>query len=154
MAVRAVAATFGVSIAYIYKALMRRRLTGDAGINPNRGHNPRKLSGEQEQCWRLTCARDRGSCRRRRKPGCWPSMVCNSAPGRLGTRCIALACHSKKALRAAEQDRPDVAARRKLWRAAQPFIDPESLIFLDETGVNMKMARLYGLGTGRRAVPR
>lgn len=49
LAVRAAAATFGVSIAYIYKALMRRRLTGDAGINPNRGHKPRKLSGEQEQ---------------------------------------------------------------------------------------------------------
>jgi transposase len=30
-------------------ALIRRRLTGDAGINPNRGHNPRKLSGEQER---------------------------------------------------------------------------------------------------------
>lgn len=28
---------------------MRRRLTGDAGINSNRGHNPRKLSGEQKQ---------------------------------------------------------------------------------------------------------
>jgi transposase len=55
-----------------------------------------------------------------------------------------LACRSKKALRAAEQDRPDVAAQRKLWRAAQPFIDPESLVFLDETGVNTKMARLYG----------
>lgn len=37
-----------------------------------------------------------------------------------------------------------MAARRKLWRAAQPFIDPESLVFLDETGVNTKMARLYG----------
>jgi transposase len=49
MPVRATAATFGVSIAYIYKALMRRRLTGDAGINPNRGHNPRKLSPVQEQ---------------------------------------------------------------------------------------------------------
>jgi transposase len=49
-----------------------------------------------------------------------------------------------KALRAAEQDRPDVAARRKLWRAAQPFIDPDALVFLDETGVNTKMARLYG----------
>lgn len=48
MAVRAAASTFGVSIAYIYKALIRRRLTGDAGINPNRGHHPRKLSGEQE----------------------------------------------------------------------------------------------------------
>jgi transposase len=49
IAVRAAAAKFEVSIAYIYKALMRRRLTGDAGINPNRGHNPRKLTGEQEQ---------------------------------------------------------------------------------------------------------
>lgn len=37
-----------------------------------------------------------------------------------------------------------MAARRKLWRAAQPFIDPERLVFLDETGVNTKMARLYG----------
>ena len=54
------------------------------------------------------------------------------------------ACRLKKALRATEQDRPDVAARRKLWRAAQPFIDPEALVFLDETGVNTKMARLYG----------
>jgi transposase len=47
MTVRRAAATFAVSIAYIYKALMRRRLTGDAGINPNRGHHPRKLSDEQ-----------------------------------------------------------------------------------------------------------
>lgn len=37
-----------------------------------------------------------------------------------------------------------MAARRTLWRAAQPFLDPESLVFLDETGVNTKMARLYG----------
>jgi transposase len=37
-----------------------------------------------------------------------------------------------------------VAARRKLWKATQPFIDPHSLVFLDETGVNTKMARLYG----------
>jgi transposase len=55
-----------------------------------------------------------------------------------------LACRSKKALRAAEQDRPDVAARRQLWKAAHPYIDPRSLVFLDETGVNTKMARLYG----------
>ena len=48
MAVRQAAATFGVSIAYIYKALIRRRLTGDSGINPNRGHRSRKLSPDQE----------------------------------------------------------------------------------------------------------
>lgn len=46
---RQVAATFDVSLAYIYKALIRRRLTGDSGINPNRGRPPRKLSPEQEQ---------------------------------------------------------------------------------------------------------
>lgn len=48
MTVRHAAATFKVSIAYIYKALIRRRLTGDAGINPRRGHPPRKLSPEQD----------------------------------------------------------------------------------------------------------
>jgi transposase len=46
--VRQAAATFGVSIAYIYKALIRRRVTGDSGINPNRGHCARKLSPAQE----------------------------------------------------------------------------------------------------------
>jgi transposase len=48
MAVRRAAATFGVSPSYIYKALMRRRLTGDCGPNPNRGHAPRKLTPAQE----------------------------------------------------------------------------------------------------------
>lgn len=48
MAVRQVAATFKVSVAYIYKALIRRRQTGDSGINPNRGRPPRKLAPVQE----------------------------------------------------------------------------------------------------------
>lgn len=48
MAVRQAAVTFGVSIAYIYKALIRRRLTGDSGPNPNRGRPSRKLSPDQE----------------------------------------------------------------------------------------------------------
>lgn len=37
-----------------------------------------------------------------------------------------------------------MAKRRRIWRAAQPFIDPERLVFLDETGMNTKMTRLYG----------
>lgn len=49
MAVRQAAAIFRVSIGYIYKARMRRRLAGDAGVNPNRGRPRRKLSSEQEQ---------------------------------------------------------------------------------------------------------
>jgi transposase len=49
MAVRRVAPMFVVSVAYIYKALIRRRLTGDSGPNPTRGHRLRKLSPDQEQ---------------------------------------------------------------------------------------------------------
>ncbi len=48
MAVRQAAVIFGVSIAYIYKALIRRRLTGNSSPNPNRGHRGRKLSPAQE----------------------------------------------------------------------------------------------------------
>jgi transposase len=48
MAVREAAPLFGGSVAYIYKALIRRRATGDSGINPRRGHRGRKLSSDQE----------------------------------------------------------------------------------------------------------
>ena len=58
---------------------------------------------------------------------------------------------SHKTLAASEQERPDVAARRAGWRAARPFIDPERLVFIDETGVNTNMTRLYGRAPrGRR----
>jgi transposase len=47
-------------------------------------------------------------------------------------------------VRAAEQDRPDVAGKRRLWRAWQRFMDPARFIFLDETGTATNMARRYG----------
>jgi transposase len=37
-----------------------------------------------------------------------------------------------------------VKAAREAWFAAQPDLDPERLIFIDETGLNTKMARLRG----------
>ena len=48
VAARQVARTFQVSVSYIYKALIRRRLTGDSRPNPQRGHRARKLSPAQE----------------------------------------------------------------------------------------------------------
>jgi transposase len=50
----------------------------------------------------------------------------------------------KKSLRASEQARPDVAERRRIWRAAQPHVDVDRLVFIDETGASTKMTRLYG----------
>ncbi|MBB4860889.1 transposase, partial [Novosphingobium chloroacetimidivorans] len=48
MPVRQAAPSFEVSIAYIYKAVIRRRVTGECGNQPELGHAPRKLSGAQE----------------------------------------------------------------------------------------------------------
>jgi transposase len=50
----------------------------------------------------------------------------------------------KKTAHANEQERPDVAARRQAWFDTQPDLDPEHLVFIDETGASTKMARLRG----------
>ena len=50
----------------------------------------------------------------------------------------------KKLLRAAEQDRPDIAQARAEWRERQPSLDPGKLIFIDETWTKTNMTRLYG----------
>jgi len=50
----------------------------------------------------------------------------------------------KKTAHAAEQERPDVAIRRRDWFDDQPDLDPEKLVFIDETGASTKMARLRG----------
>ena len=49
MAARQAAPLFRVSVSYIYKALIRRRATGDSCANPNRGHRRRKLTSWQEK---------------------------------------------------------------------------------------------------------
>jgi transposase len=51
-------------------------------------------------------------------------------------------------LRAAEQDRPDVAGQRRRWRSWQGFMDPARFVFLDETGTATNMARRYGRSPG------
>ena len=56
MAVRRVAPLFGVSVADIYKALIRRRLTGSAAPSANRGHKPRTLTPVQEAALRAHVA--------------------------------------------------------------------------------------------------
>jgi len=48
MAARSAAAVFRVSVSYIYKALIRRRRTGEVSASSRRGHRPRKLTLAQE----------------------------------------------------------------------------------------------------------
>jgi transposase len=50
----------------------------------------------------------------------------------------------KKSAHAAEQERADVKAAREAWFEGQLDLDPEKLVFIDETGATTKMARLRG----------
>ena len=50
----------------------------------------------------------------------------------------------KKVLKASEQHRPDVAERRAQWQVWQTGLDPDRLVFLDETWVKTNMTRPRG----------
>lgn len=47
-------------------------------------------------------------------------------------------------MHALEQDRPDILKRRQTWFDGQLDLDPAKLVFIDETGLSTKMARLRG----------
>ena len=50
----------------------------------------------------------------------------------------------KKTVVASERDRPDVARRRERWAERQDQIDPERLVFIDETWTKTNMEPLRG----------
>src|SRR5690242_18442575 len=51
---------------------------------------------------------------------------------------------SKKSVAASQQERPDVARRRAVWKRFQARLAPERLVFLDETWTKTNMSPLRG----------
>ena len=70
-------------------------------------------------------------------------MICSSAPGATLRRFIR-GGPSIKTAHAAEQDRPDTLKRRWEWFDGQTDLDPDRLIFIDETWASSKMTRTHG----------
>lgn len=65
----------------------------------------------------------------------------------------ATALSSKQTAHAAEQERPEVAAKRAAWRQAQPDLASEQLLPIDETSATTTMAPLRGWAKrGRRCI--
>ncbi len=64
----------------------------------------------------------------------------------------------KKTAHASEQERSDVQAKRAVWRRRQAWLNErpdliDKVVFIDEAGINTKMARLRGrCQRGRRLV--
>lgn len=76
----------------------------------------------------------------------WPSAVLKYHMILSGVLSEAKGSALKKSLFATEQARRDVAWRRKRWKAIQFHIDPERLVFIDETWIKTDMAPLRGWG--------
>jgi transposase len=61
----------------------------------------------------------------------------------------------KKTLIAAEQERDDVAQKRSQWKRDQGAIDPDRVVFIDETWAKTNMTRTYGRSVqGTRVIER
>ena len=130
-----------VSLSYVEKS-------GEAASRNRTGDRPaarRRSGADLRRCGR--CPADRGGERNARR------HLGRTAGGGghrlrhfhgLGSVPAAETDAKKKFPHADERDRPDVQQRRKNWRRAARRFGAKRLIFLDETAVNLDMARRYG----------
>ena len=137
-----VAKRYQVSAAWVRRLKQRRRESGE--IEPRRSGQPRgrRLAAYGEQIKALNAKRPDATLAELREAlgasisiwTIWRAL-----------RDLKLS-FKKKTIHAAEQDRPDVAARRAEWRIWQIGLDPRSLVFLDETWATTNLIRRYGWG--------
>ena len=142
-----------VSISYVSKVLGRRRRTGQTTALAQRCHVPPRLAAlhgaietQVTTCPDATIAELRA----------WLSTThqVSASTGLMWKTLAALdLTFKKKSVHAAEQERPDVAKARMEWRAKQPSLSPNKLVFIDETWTKTNMTRLYGRAPrGQRVV--
>jgi transposase len=74
----------------------------------------------------------------------WPRKGWSLATARSAGFLATIPSRAKKTSHAAEQDRPDVVRKRQAWFDDQPDLDPERLVFIDETWAKTNMARTHG----------
>ncbi|MGH2371897.1 MAG: IS630 family transposase [bacterium] len=139
----AAASIFRVSVSYIYKVLGRRKTTGETGARPWAGGPKPKLAAHDEAL-RAQVMSEPDATLAELQAWLIAEHDLKVSIGCLWKRLRQLGLTLKKSLRAAEQDRADIAKAREEWRASQPDLNPEHLVFIDETGAKTNLARLYG----------
>ena len=144
-----VAERFGVSTAFVRRLLQRFRETGSLASRPHGGGPVRKLAA-QEDALRQAVAEfpDATPAEHRARLELPASRVTVwRAMRRLRLT------RKKKSIPASERDRPDVAEARQQWPGRMIGVDPQDLVFLDETGANTTMQRTHGYApAGERVV--
>ncbi|MGH9694275.1 MAG: IS630 family transposase [Bryobacteraceae bacterium] len=144
MSRHAAAARYQVAVSTVIGWVRRYQETGSAAPGQIGGYKPKAIRGEHE-AWLLGRI-ERGNFTLR-------GLVIELAGRGLKTsyRAVWDFMHAhklsfKKTLVAGEQDRPDVARRRRQWVKYQGQVDARALVFLDETWAKTNMAALRGWG--------
>ena len=126
---RAVARLLNLDKSTVILWVKEFRATGKQSAMPMGGRRRFALLGQRD--WllaRIAAAPDLTAARC--EPN-WLSAASRSATTRSGASCARSGSRSKKSLRAAEQDRPDVVRKRERWKRHQRRVDPARLVFVD-----------------------
>jgi transposase len=138
--IRQIARLFCVSLSTVVRLLQLHRQTGSLRPRPP-GLKPRALD-EAAEAHLLELVREQ------------PDATLAELRDRLGVPCClmtiarALERHGitrkKKTLHAQERDSPRVQAQRQQFQERLADVDPEHLVFVDESGANTSMTRTHG----------
>jgi transposase len=139
--IREIAELFSVSLSCVVRLLQRWRRTGSVQPKPHAGVPPRKLDAAAEaRLLELVRAQ--------------PDATLTELRDRLGISCSlttiasALQRHritrKKKTVLPEEQKSPRVQAQRRAFQKKLAAVDPDHLVFVDESGTTTAMARTHG----------
>ena len=144
-----VAERFAVSPAFVRRLKQRFRQTGSLAPRPG-GRGPTlKLAARLDELRQAV----------RERPDATPAehrqrlkLVVARVTVWRALRCLGLT-RKKKSTHAAERERPDVVEARQQWPEKLAGVDPDDLVFLDETGATTTMQRTHGYGPkGERVI--
>jgi transposase len=138
---RQIARRFLVSLSFITRLLQRYRSTGSLEPKPHGGGHPAALGPQDIKRLRELVEKQ-------------PDATLAELRVRLGVACSHMAIsralrklglsRKKKVLHAQEQDNPKVQRKRRQFRNQVAGLDPQRLIFVDETGAHTAMTRTHG----------
>jgi transposase len=140
---RAVASRFEVSESWVRRIKQQRRETGQVAPKEAAPRKPKWIEWADWLLAKLDARPDiylrelQGDLMKERRVDVCLMTICSACRGLEMSR-------KQKTLIASEQDRPDVAKKRAGWRESQQLIDPDKVIFIDETWAKTNMTRSHG----------
>ncbi|TPI56039.1 IS630 family transposase [Mesorhizobium sp. B3-1-3] len=143
---RVAAAHFGVSVSFVVILMRNYRKTESLAPKASGGRRHSKL--DPHRAFLLGCVAEKDDVT---MPELAAQLVraagVQVAPASISRWLIRNGYRFKKTLLASEQDRSDISKARQEWRTkCQPRmrLEPDRLVFIDETGTTTKMTRLRG----------